>query len=301
MGMPYEGAAPEAMARTAAGVDVMRGARLGAGTYTDDTEMMIGLAETLVRHGRVDQDDLANAFVNNLSPHRGYGPGSMAALRLIEEGTPWAQAAQALFPDGSMGNGAAMRIAPVGVMFHHDHAMLLEQAELSASVTHCHLLGVEGARLQALAVGLSAGTGRDDDVDTDAFLKKIKGKAGNKDAVEAIEAVSHELNLPHDPSRVAESLGTSALAMRSVPAAIYSFLRFSSDFKTAVSMAVALGGDTDTIGAMTGAIAGACRGVGAIPGEWVSALENGNKGRDYVLELGNALYDKWRERNVSRG
>jgi poly(ADP-ribose) glycohydrolase ARH3 len=64
---------------------------------------------------------------------------------------------------------------------------------------------------------------------------------------------------------------------------------------------VNLGGDTDTIGAMAGAAAGALHGVEGIPGEWMEALENGEKGRDYVRHLAEALWETWRQSADSRG
>ena len=63
------------------------------------------------------------------------------------------------FPGGSLGNGAAMRVAPVGLVFRHDFALLWEQAKLSATPTHVHPLGIEGAQLLACAVGLASRTG----------------------------------------------------------------------------------------------------------------------------------------------
>ena len=73
-------------------------------------------------------------------------------------------------------------------------------------------------------------------------------------------------------------------APESVPPAIGAFL-WSGDAEQAVTLAVSLGGDTDTIGAMTGAICGGYWGVEALPPRWVQALENGAQGRDYTLEL----------------
>ena len=79
-----------------------------------------------------------------------------------------------------------------------------------------------------------------------------------------------------------ERLGSSIEAHESVPAALYSFLRHPESFENAVEFAVRLGDDTDTVGAMTGAIAGAFHGYRAIPAKWLRPLENGAKGRDYL-------------------
>ncbi|MBC8140895.1 MAG: ADP-ribosylglycohydrolase family protein, partial [Armatimonadetes bacterium] len=90
-----------------------------------------------------------------------------------------------------------------------------------------------------------------------------------------------------------ERLGSSIEAHESVPAALYSFLRHPESFEGAVSFAVRLGDDTDTVGAMTGAIAGAFHGYAGIPQKWLRPLENGAKGRDYTLSLADRLFDRW--------
>jgi len=81
-------------------------------------------------------------------------------------------------------------------------------------------------------------------------------------------------------------LGNGIEAFNSVPSAIYSFLIHHDSFAQAVIYAVSLGGDTDTIGAMTGAIAGAYLGVEAIPNQWRDKLEN----RLYIAELAEKLW-----------
>ena len=89
---------------------------------------------------------------------------------------------------------------------------------------------------------------------------------------------------------VIDELGVDSRVHLSVPAAIYSFLSHSHSFEEAVVYAVNLGGDTDTIGAITGAIAGAYHGVASIPQRWYEILENGAKGRDYIVGLAQALW-----------
>ncbi|VAX18870.1 ADP-ribosylation/Crystallin J1 [hydrothermal vent metagenome] len=291
LGMPFEGVSVREIARRFGCVEEMEDARLGAGTYTDDTEMMIGLAETLVEHGRVQPESFAQNLVSNFNSDRGYGGGSLKVLKALKGGVSWEQAPKAAFAEGSMGNGAAMRIAPVGVLNHHDLDLLEKEAKISAKVTHTHPLGVEGAKLQALAVGLAAREDSKGKVDSARFLDELKIRMKEKSYGDALDCVARLLSKSYDPETVARELGNEVTALRSVPASIYCFLKFNGDFKKSVSEAVSLGGDTDTIGAMTGALAGARLGVDAIPAEWLDALENGEKGRDYVMELGRRLYE----------
>src|SRR5260370_12703674 len=91
--------------------------------YTDDTEMALGIVEVLQRRGCIDAYDLAQVFARRYAanPYRGYGPGAHQILTAIGGGTPWRNAAFAAFDgQGSMGNGAAMRVAPVGASFATD-------------------------------------------------------------------------------------------------------------------------------------------------------------------------------------
>jgi poly(ADP-ribose) glycohydrolase ARH3 len=121
--------------------------------YTDDTQMAIGVAETLLACGEIIESQLCQAFVANYLPSRGYGRGARAVLDAMEEDRDYCQVAEEYFPGGSYGNGAAMRVAPVGLVFRDDRPRLFEQARLSALPTHRHPLGIEGGQLLALAGG----------------------------------------------------------------------------------------------------------------------------------------------------
>ena len=112
--------------------------------YTDDTQMAIGVAETLVENLEILEERLCHYFTINYLPSRGYGFGARAVLDAMEEGRDYRQVAAEHFPGGSFGNGAAMRVAPVGLFFHHDLEAVWEQARLSALPTHVHPLGIEG-------------------------------------------------------------------------------------------------------------------------------------------------------------
>src|SRR5581483_9281692 len=122
--------------------------------YTDDTQMAIGVAEVLVERGEIVEDVLCRAWVANYVPSRGYGRGTRAVLDAMEDGRDYRQVAEEHFRGGSYGNGAAMRVAPVGLVFRDDRRRLWEQARLSALPTHLHPLGIEGGQLLALGVAL---------------------------------------------------------------------------------------------------------------------------------------------------
>lgn len=103
-----------------------------------------------------------------------------------------------------------------------------------------------------------------------------------------LQAVGELLAQPRDPAEVAARLGGSFDARASVCAAVYSALAHRT-FEAAVWFAVRLGGDTDTVAAMTGAITGARYGARSIPRYWLDALEDGERGRSHVEWLAARL------------
>jgi poly(ADP-ribose) glycohydrolase ARH3 len=256
--------------------------------YTDDTHMMIGIAESLVKLRGFDGEDMAATFARNyeLEPWRGYGPGPPHIFRMIRAGVAWDEAARRLYRGGSYGNGSAMRIAPVGILYHDDKEKLIEIAHKSSRITHTHKLGEEGAALQAGAVALATGLNPGDIFNKHNYLIKLAGFIEDRVYKEKLSLIEELLD-SHDRYRIVAELGNGIEAFNSVPAAIYSFLSSPDSFARSVIGAISLGGDTDTIGAMTGAIAGAYLGVDAIPSMWRDKLENG----DYMEELGEKLWD----------
>ena len=255
-------------------------------TYTDDTHMMIGVAESLIRNNGFDGEDMAHTFARNyeLEPFRSYGPGSPHVFRLIRSGEAWDKAAQKLYYGGSYGNGSAMRIAPIGVFYHDNSYRLREVAHKSSQITHAHQLGKEGAALQAYAIALATNLESSPAFDRGDFLAKLTDYAQAIEYKQKMESVK-KLLATSDRARVADELGNGIEAFNSVPTAIYSFLAQPDSFFEAVLCAISLGGDTDTIGAMTGAISGAYLGVESIPDRWRNKLEN----RDYIEELASRL------------
>ncbi|MEO0606376.1 MAG: ADP-ribosylglycohydrolase family protein, partial [Myxococcota bacterium] len=125
----------------------------GMWRWTDDTAMAVSIVETLEAHGTIDQDDLAQRFAARFArePNRGYGGGAVELLEAIGAGGAWREQAGALFDgQGSYGNGAAMRVAPVGAWFATEPEVAADQARRSAAVTHAHVEAREGAAAIAL-------------------------------------------------------------------------------------------------------------------------------------------------------
>ena len=248
--------------------------------YTDDTAMMIGVAESLIQCRGFDGEHMAKTFIKNyeIEPRRGYGPGPPRVFDLIKRGVSWDKAAEEIYPGGSFGNGAAMRIAPIALFYYEDEEKLRQMAYESSRITHTHSLAMEGAALEAYAVSLALR-------EEPKFLDKLKEFTRLELYERKLEGIERLLDKKEDRQEIVRELGNGIEAFNSVPTAIYSFLANSS-FAEALVYAVSLGGDTDTIGAMTGAIAGAWWGLTEIPFAWQRRLENG----EYIEELARGLW-----------
>ena len=265
--------------------------------YTDDTAMAIGLAQSLIARGCVEQQHLGDTFQANYrrEPWRGYAQGPPALFhRVAMYSMPYAEAARQLFQgQGSYGNGAAMRIAPLGLFFH-DTADLYEQAERSATVTHAHPIGVDGAAVLAWAVARAVALDPDRRFPTDQFIKGLETFARTPEMRDKLQSVG-DLIAQNAPARIAAPrLGQNVTAHGSVPFALYAFLRHPHNFEECLFCAILNGGDRDTLGAMACAVSGAYLGIEAIPPEWRARLENG----DEIETLALQLADLKRERAI---
>lgn len=249
--------------------------------YTDDTQMAIGVAESLVKCGRINERELCKRFAANYQPQRGYGAGAKVVLAAMVEGRDHKSLAANYFSGGSFGNGAAMRVAPVGLMFRHNHKQLWQQARLSALPTHVHPLGVEGAQVLALAVGLASTT---EEFDRHTFFDNL---AENCTSVEYSGPLRRAAKL--SDIRNLALFGNGIEATSSVVTAIAAFGLTPNSYEETIGNAILLGGDTDTIAAMAGAISGAYLGHAAIPNHLLENLEDREQGKTYIETLASKL------------
>ncbi len=260
------------------------------GRWTDDTHMMIGVAESLIANRGFEGNHMARTFIENYEqePWRGYASGPPKVFRWIKSGVAWNEAAKQLFGGtGSFGNGAAMRVAPVGLFYYDNMEKLRATAYSQSQITHTHELGMEGAALQAYAVALAVKTSPSCNFDPHAFLAELKNFTNNEVYRMKLERMRKLLADAADKSTVVRKLGNGVEAHNSVPTAIYCFLHNWSSFEGSIRYAISLGGDADTIAAMTGAISGAYHGVEAIPERWRNKLER----KEYIENLAEKLWE----------
>lgn len=279
LGSRFEGRSPKWIARCHSSyVDVTRDPPREL-RYTDDTQMAIGVAETLVECGRIDPAVLRRRFATNFDSRRGYGSGARKVLEAMRTGLDSDFVARTTFPGGSYANGAAMRVAPVGLFHHRDLDRLWAEAAAQSLPTHTHRLGIDGARLLALAVALAV---RGEPISAEELLRR-----GVAD--EYVPKIEEACRI-ETPERLAR-LGNGIAALESVPTAI-ACARVAASYEEAIGRAILLGGDADTIAAMAGAIAGAARGFEAIPETLLGRLEDGEaaQGRTYIEKLARRLH-----------
>ena len=302
LGMPLEGWTSHRIRREVGEVRDMLDGRLERGSFTDDTQMAAALAEALLAAedpSRPDPGRIAEWFARLYDPTRGYGENTGKLLEAIRGGEPWQRALEThTFPGGSFANGAAMRVAPAALAGHPSPEAVLRLADLQAEATgHTHPEARFGARFQALAVleGLRSPRGSEAQQPV-AFLAKLiptptDALGWAEIPVAFRSAFDWLLRYPEATGdEVGRRIGNGVRAASSVPAALWAVLRSPSDPEEVLVRAVSLGGDTDSIAAMAGAIAGALNGASRFPGRWVEALEEGPWGRSRLLDLADELY-----------
>lgn len=266
LGAPYEGGFLERLLWKFLGRNPA-----GRRRFTDDTQMSIDLARSVLQNNELDQQSLALHFANSYCWTRGYGPGAGHTLYLIKKGRPWAEANRARFPDGSYGNGAAMRAPIAGLFFNGNPEATIDAVKKASEITHAHPEAIEGALLIARAVQCGLAGLPINEVKTclDAHCPIDKFKNRIDQAFSWLE----DDYSPSDPE-IIKSLGNGIAATKSCVTAIYLALAsIEQSFEELLKKTRNLGGDVDTIGAMAGAIWGAYRGLPAIPREMYAQIE----------------------------
>ncbi|MYS61422.1 MULTISPECIES: ADP-ribosylglycohydrolase family protein [Streptomycetaceae] len=245
----------------------------GPWQWTDDTEMACSIVAVLAGHGRIDQDALADSFAEHHDTDRGYGPAVSRMLRLIrQEGADWRELAAALFNgQGSWGNGAAMRIAPLGAWYADDPVQATHQAEISAYTTHQHREAVVGAMAVAAAAALVAAA--DGPRDPSALLGEVIALIPRSAVHAGLRRARDMLDFA-DVATVAAVLGCGrrTSAHDTVPFALWAAARHLDDFPAAFWTAARAGGDIDTTCAIVGGVL-ASRPAGLPPEEWRARTE----------------------------
>jgi ADP-ribosylglycohydrolase len=241
--------------------------RPGPWPWTDDTAMAVSVVRVLREHGQVDQDALAELFADAYrnDPNRSYGGSMHEVLREIGAGADWRTVTAGMFAGlGSWGNGAAMRVAPLGVWFADDLDAVVDQARAQAVVTHAHPEAAAGAIAVAVAAALAARG-----VPAAELIPAVLERTPDGEVATGLRRAAR-LSFALDPRHAAGTLGCGLRisAPDTVPYAVWSAARNLDDLVEALWDTVSPGGDMDTTAAIVGGIVAGRTGLAAIPLDW---------------------------------
>lgn len=294
MGMPSEFWTRQRIARQLGKIDTFLPApadsiitrNLKAGEVTDDTLVTIIIAESIIEQdGHIVPEKIIPKLIEwaeKNSTKNIIGPSTKRAFDLIKQGTPIGEA-------GKFGttNGGAMRMIPVGIISNwRDLDGLVENVRLACLATHNTNIAIAGASAVAAAVSYCLDEGSE--LETMIHIAKRaceKGMNVGYDTVgtsiirkldAAVEIIKNGKNEDEMLQDIYDIIGTGMAVTESVPAAISIVLMAKGDPVECARLSANIGGDTDTIGAMSAGISGAFKGIEAFPDEYVRLITETN-------------------------
>lgn len=244
------------------------------GEWTDDTQMALAIAGSIVALGRVDPADIAGRFVAWL--HTGpkdIGNITRTALRYHEQGLAWDAVGPRVCREMAgrcAGNGSVMRCAPIGLFHAARPDALVRDSLVTSALTHADPLAMRSS----VAVNL-------------ALVELLAGR--REGLVERVAAAVDEPRVRETllaaPGLAREEVRSGGYVLETLGAAFWA-LQNHAGFEEVVVAAINLGDDADTVGAVAGALAGAREGVAAIPGRWLEQLHDA----EHIADLAVALH-----------
>jgi ADP-ribosylglycohydrolase len=243
-------------------------AGLQAGQFTDDTEETLMLAESLIEAYGFSVTHFADKLVSwgktwttDERLCRGVGFATRSAVQSMIRSTPWNESGLPMPTCGS-----AIRASPIGLLFHRDPGLVSRYAQLQSLPTHCGSASRAGAVAVAVGVALCL-----NGFDKDMVLKKAADASSkvDKDFAERLSWVSSLRD--QEAEEALSCIQNSPLAIETVPAAFYCFLKFEPE--EALIVAASGGGDTDSIASIAGSLFGAAYGTSWIPDRWLNQLD----------------------------
>lgn len=299
LGAPFEGALPayihlnpeeELQFREIPGYPI--------GQYTDDTQLTLAIMRAICRSGAVEGSSIAEEFVTLWESGEIVGAGASctdAVYNMLGRGMSWEQAGT---PQGRAGNGTAMRAAPIGLWNCAHPDEIEDDARISSIITHKDTRSIGGTIAVATAVSLCVNS---TEIDSSDFLGRIAGgvRGTSELFADCLDELTRWLRLePPEALPYIYATGEPDMGPRNPPCvtayviptvicALYFFLRMPHDFMQSVVGAISAGGDTDTVGAITGSISGAFNGISSIPRNLVRTLKDSEE----ILALAERFHE----------
>ncbi len=275
LGMPTEGYTAQEILSRFGPIKEMMAAPEGhfhfgllAGQFTDDTEETLLLAESLVESCGFSAESFAErlaswgcGWINDEGRNRGVGFATRSAVEAIIAGAAWQESGLSIPTCGS-----AMRASPIGLLYHFNLDLVRGYADLQSLPTHASPAARAASVAVAIAVALCLhGFSKKAVAHAAAsYAGRLDGEFGDK--------LLYACSLKDTPADEAlERIGTSPLAIETVPAAFYCFLNFEAE--EGLIAAAGGGGDTDSIASIAGSLFGASLGASWIPCRWQEPLE----------------------------
>jgi len=249
------------------------------GTITDDTEQALCIARSLVEHQTFSPADVADRFVAwyDSGPFD-IGRMTMRSLSRLKHGDTWDDAGQHVWEQSregqNAGNGSAMRCPPLAIPYATDWDRLVEVSRQSSQITHADPRCTDGCAILNFTV---AGLLEDADTPLQDALDYV-----GADAPEELVMSLQPLARGDAPG----TLETSGYVVHSLQTALHDGL-FADSAEEAIVTAVNRGGDTDTIGAIAGAVAGARFGASQLPDRWLSSIDEVDELEGLATQLTN--------------
>jgi poly(ADP-ribose) glycohydrolase ARH3 len=262
--------------------------------------MTLALASSLVHRRGIDPAHCAKsyAYFFKLPPERGYGRTTKQILECIDKGADYRDTGTMFLPAGSFANGGVMRISPVGLVFRNAPDQILHQAvTLALKPTHTHAEGIDGAWLQAKLIGWLVKL-KPENFKPDSCIKWLITMAKTDVLREKLTTVERGIREKWDADTLLKHICTPNAkgklfqihAAEAFACSVWNLLRYHQNPEEAIIHAVSMGGDSDTIGAITGAQVGALYGTAWVPRRWFDQIENfPETGRDVFIQIGRDL------------
>jgi ADP-ribosylglycohydrolase len=276
LGLPAEGLPRRRIARRWRGVWKHRFI-LGRGMISDDTEHALFVAQALLDHpGDVDGFQRSLAWKLRwwlLAIPAGVGLATLRASIKLWMG--WPGHRSGVF---SAGNGPAMRVGILGAFFHDDAARREQYVRASTRLTHTDPRALTGSLAVAEVVASQVRMAHGENPRPGELLGTLGRLAarGDDEWPKLVDQIDAALDRGDSVERFADMLGlengVTGYVYHTVPVAIYAGLRHPGTFDEALRAVLTLGGDTDTVGAIVGALSGAAVGATGIPEPWVAGI-----------------------------
>ncbi len=300
LGLPAENLSPARIRRWWKGEWRMR-FLFGRGMISDDTEHTLMVAQALLSHpedSKAFQKALGWKFRWWLTALPGsVGLATAKACLRLWIGFPASKAAVA-----SAGSGPAMRSAIIGAYFASEPERRHEFVQSSSRLTHRGWQAETAARAVAECVAMAVREQRQPEVA--AVTESLRAISKEEEWQGVLSHVESSLGAGHSVGEFVRALGlekgVTGYSLHVVPVAIYAWLRHPGDFRTALIAVLECGGDTDTVGAILGAMIGAAGGKHSIPGDWLDTICDWPRSVSFMEKVAGRLADQ-KERNNSPG